>query len=126
MPKTAKKATKKTTNKARSDIFIYRLESGAYSAHPSPFIIHPGVDWIWFRNLTNDSISLQMNGVPVSPSTFSLRPNRRKKVTVTASPQAGIYEYKVRFRTPPPPPGVRQLHRTYAQGASSPKMIVDA
>jgi hypothetical protein len=116
-----KKATTKTE---KSDIFIYRDESGGYATHPTPFVIHDDLETIRFRNLTNAQIKVEFKKPIVNPQTFSIGPGKKKKVTCQPG-QAGVYEYKIGLATPPAAPGLQQLPKTYAQGHSSPKMIVD-
>ncbi len=120
------KAPKRAKRKERSDIFIYRLESGGYSADPSPFIIHRDLEEIQFRNLTSTDIRIQVKSRLLIPSTFTVKANTTMPpVKVNPSAKPGIYEYKAQIATPAGPPGVQQLPKTYAQGQSSPKMIVD-
>ena len=127
MPKRGRKAKKSTKKKReKSDILICYLENGGYSVHPSTFIVHDRVKPIYFRNLTSSTIQLLLKEGPVSPSTLTLRPDARRRVSVDESADPGIYEYKVKAPTPPRIPGIRQLPKTYAQGSSSPKMIIDA
>jgi hypothetical protein len=120
----AKKTTTTSASTEPSDIFIYRLESGAYAAHPSPFVIHPGVEKIRFRNLTGAAVRVQFKAPVVQKQGFNVGAGK-KKVVSCASCRPGIYEYKIQFATPPSAPGIQQLPRTYAQGHSSPKIIVD-
>jgi hypothetical protein len=75
--------------------------------------------------LTIDRIKLRFKSPVIEPSAFTMAPNTKKAVSVNESIAPGIYEYKAELVTPPAAPGVQQLPKTYAQGHSSPKMIVD-
>jgi hypothetical protein len=126
MPKPKKNAAKEPMKKEGSDIFIYRSENGAFSAHPSLFVIHHGDKDVQIRNLTGDRIDIWLKRGPLSPPKLSINGGETRVFRVRRSAKPGIYEYKLQAPTAPPPPDVEQLPRTYAQGSSSPKMIVDA
>ena len=60
--------------KDRSDIFICRLKKDDYWAYPSPFVAHGGGTEIQFRNLTEETVEIDLGDAPVHKKTLSLAP----------------------------------------------------
>ena len=110
--------------KDRSDIFICRLKKDDYWAYPSPFVAHGGGTEIQFRNLTEETIEIDLADAPVHKKTLSLAPEAADYVIVNGDARAGLYEYGATV-------GARKAakaskaRRIRVKGGSPPRIIID-
>jgi len=125
--------------KSQSDIFICKLKRDDYWAYPSPFVAHGEGFEIQFRNLTDDSIQIDLGGAPVHKQALSLDPHAVDYVKVNAGAPPGLYEYRaeVKLTKPAPTPSVKTLRksrkaatkrkasRILVRGGSPPRIVVD-
>ena len=80
--------------KDSSDIFICELKRGGYWAYPSPFVAHGCNFEIRFRNLTKDTIQIDLGAAPVHKRELSLEPGEADSVNVNGDAKAGLHEYR--------------------------------
>jgi len=120
--------------KDQSDIFICRLKKDDYWAYPSPFVAHGGGFEIQFRNLTDDSIAVDLGEAPVHKQALLLGPRARDYVIVNGDAVPGLYEYKATATPAEPGPATAGKRRTSrkakvkpvkVKGGSPPRIIVD-
>ena len=123
--------------KNESDIFICRLGKSDYWAYPSPFVAHGGGTEIQFRNLTDDTIEIELGDAPLHKKTLSLGPKAADYVVINGDARAGLYEYTaavqpaaarvVRAQASRTKKAARapKARRILVKGGSSPKIIVD-
>lgn len=125
-----------------SDIFICRLKQDDYWAYPSPFVAHGGGTEIHFRNLTDEPLEIDLQGMPVHRQSLSLPARGADFVIVDGDARAGFYAYKADMLVPAAAPATRRggtgtrttrrtvtaprpLRRVAVRGGSSPKIIID-
>jgi hypothetical protein len=121
-----------------SDIFICKLRKDDYWAYPSPFVAHGGGAEIQFRNLTDDTIGVDLGHAPVHKKMLSLGPKAADYVVVNGDAKAGLYEYAAVVQRPAAPVlraaagktrkagRPAKARRILVKGGSSPKIIIDA
>ena len=120
--------------KDQSDIFICKLKKDDYRAYPSPFVAHGGGTEIQFRNLTDDSIQIDLGGAPVHKQALVLRPRERDYVIVNGDAVPGLYRYEATVT--PGEPGSETGGRrggsrkakaklVKVKGGSPPRIIID-
>lgn len=117
--------------KDESDIFICKLKKDDYWAYPSPFVAHGGGTEIKFRNLTDEAIEIDLQGMPVHRKTLSLRADGADFVIVDGDAKAGFYPYEAAVLVPAvratrgARAGQKPFRRVRVKGGSSPKIIID-
>jgi len=125
--------------KNESDIFICKLNKDDYWAYPSPFVAHGGGFEIQFRNLTADSIQLDLGDTPVHTQALSLDPHGTGCVKVNDSATPGLYEYRAEVKPTgvATTPSVKTMRKSgtvptkrkaapiLVLGGSPPRIIVD-
>jgi hypothetical protein len=84
--------------KDHSDVFICKHTRDGYWAHPSPFVAHGGGFEIQFRNLTDDTIEIDLGDAPVHKKMLSLAPRAADYVIVNGDAQAGLYTYRAEVK----------------------------
>jgi len=122
--------------KNESDVFICKLKKDDYWTYPSPFVAHGGGTEIQFRNLTDDPLEIDLEGMPVHRQKLSLPPGGADFVIVDGDAKAGFYPYKAAVLLAAAPAtrrgkAVRRstapeaVRRVIVKGGSSPKVIID-
>jgi len=121
--------------KNESDIFICRLKQDDYWAYPSPFVAHGGGTEIQFRNLTDDTIEIDLGDAPVHKKRLSLGPKAADYVVVNGDARPGLYQYQAAVELAPARAlraaagrsrkAASRPRRIRVKGGSSPKIIID-
>jgi len=119
--------------KNESDIFICKLKKDDYWTYPSPFVAHGGGTEIQFRNLTDEPLEIDLQGMPVHPQKLALPAGGADFVIVNGNAEAGFYLYEADMLLPAAPRGqaatrsaaAKAVRRKAVKGGSSPKIIID-
>jgi hypothetical protein len=110
--------------KRDSDIFICKLAEDDYWAYPSPFVAHGGCFEIQFRNLTGDTIEINLGDAPVHKKTLSLKPGKTDYVIVNGDAEAGWHEYQAEVKTRRAAKA-KKPGPILVRGGSPPRIIID-